>query len=217
MRAIDELKLETALEGLPEAAADMRLVGLVADNDGINKADLLLRQETAEVASESVQAVWVEIQIPEGARSGLYAGEVRVYRHSLFEDGQKIRALPFRIAVKDVRMPDPHDYAFHLDLWQHPSNIARMHEVERWSEANFQVLDAISGPYPYSNRRRPPSSLRKFPGWVRAATGGRTIFPTCMNATWSGLCEPRRGHMHTTFWPWSAILPCASGMASTEK
>lgn len=142
MRPIDELRLETTVAGLPEAGIEMHPIDLAADNDGIEKADILLNDETVVVSYKRVQSVWAEARIPANAPPGLYSGEVRIYRHSLFEDEQRIQVLPFQIRVKDVLMPEPKEYAFHLDLWQHLSNIARKHEVERWSEKHFKVLEA---------------------------------------------------------------------------
>ena len=40
-----------------------------------------------------------------------------------------------------MRLPAPEEHRFHLDLWQHPSNIARKHETPLWSDAHFAVLE----------------------------------------------------------------------------
>ena len=37
-------------------------------------------------------------------------------------------------------MPPPSEWAFHLDLWQHPAAVARVHHVPLWSDAHFDLM-----------------------------------------------------------------------------
>jgi hypothetical protein len=82
----------------------------------------------------------VELVIPPDAKKGQYEGEVRLYLGRMLEPESYIGALPFVIDVRGFSMPSPRDYEFHLDLWQHISNIARKHEVELWGDSHFHVL-----------------------------------------------------------------------------
>jgi len=37
-------------------------------------------------------------------------------------------------------LPDPKDYSFYLNIWQHPNGVARAHGVELWSEEHWRLL-----------------------------------------------------------------------------
>lgn len=112
--------------------------GMMEDDDGTLRADVLLSQDAAEYAQGETAAVFVQVE-PE--RAGDFTVKLRVYHavgtwpEALVEE----RTLPLR--VYPVRLPEPRDYAFYLDLWQHPSNLARKHETPLWSDAHFAVID----------------------------------------------------------------------------
>ncbi len=120
---------------------NMNIIGFVEDDDRLLKADILLDNESIHVDKKDIQPVWVEIDIPEAAAPGLYNGVVEIYSHFGFENEEKIGEVSFCIDVKNVTLPDPKDYKFYLDLWQHNSNIARKHEVELWSDKHFIIME----------------------------------------------------------------------------
>jgi len=39
-------------------------------------------------------------------------------------------------------LPEPKDWKFHLDMWQHPSAVARIYDVEHWSEEHWKLLES---------------------------------------------------------------------------
>lgn len=119
----------------------MNLIGFVEDDDRLLKADILLNQENISVEKDHLQPVWVEFAIPCSLSAGEYSGQVEFYSHKGFEAEKKIGAVSFRLDVKNVTLPDPAEYSFYLDLWQHNSNIARKHEVQLWSDAHFEVME----------------------------------------------------------------------------
>ena len=43
-----------------------------------------------------------------------------------------------RLPARPSGWPLPADWEFHLDLWQHPYAVARMHQVEPWSDAHWE-------------------------------------------------------------------------------
>lgn len=135
------VRLNAGVNGLPGMVVEMRLLGMADDDDGIYKADILLHNETVFVEHKGVQPVWVEIAIPENAKPGIYTGSVDVYSHTMFEDEKICRSLPFEITVKNACLPKPEQFRFHLDLWQHLSNISRKHEVTLWSVEHFKLLE----------------------------------------------------------------------------
>jgi len=129
------------VENLPETDIKMHLVGMIEDDDRIPKADLLLNDEYVHVEKNVVQSVWIEISIPHDAKAGSYKGSVSLFIRAGLEDERLLDVLDFSLEVKDVTLPDPANYKFHLNLWQHASNIARKHEVHLWSDEHFKVLE----------------------------------------------------------------------------
>ena len=111
------------------------------DDDRTMKADILLQDEVVKVPADMLHCVWVEIKVPENMESKTYAGYIKIYTQRMFEDEELYKTLYFFIDVKNVKLPDPRDYSFHLDLWQHLSNIARKHEVRLWSDRHFEILE----------------------------------------------------------------------------
>lgn len=89
----------------------------------------------ATVAAEAceVRPFWVSIEVPRDVPAGDYA-------FSLTLKGAKARPLAFTLRVVDHQLPAPHDYAFHLDLWQQPYSVSRYYGVEPWSQEHFDLM-----------------------------------------------------------------------------
>ncbi|KIC91020.1 hypothetical protein HY58_08345 [Flavihumibacter sp. ZG627] len=77
-----------------------------------------------------LQVVWVSLDVPLGAEPGIYTGTVKVMK-------QKLR---ISLEVMDGILPPASDWSFDLDLWQHPAAVARVHDVELWSDKHFDLL-----------------------------------------------------------------------------
>lgn len=116
-------------------------IGCVEDDDKTMKADILLQDEVITVHKNILHSIWVEVKIPEDIKSKIYVGNVKIYAQRMFEDEILYETLTFEIDVKNVLLPKPQHYKFHLDLWQHLSNIARKHEVMLWSDSHFEILE----------------------------------------------------------------------------
>lgn len=116
-------------------------IGFIEDDDRVYKADLLLNDEVIFVEKDKIQPVWIEMVIPRDISPGNYKGKVKIYVQCMFSDEELVKEFNFNILVKDVKLPEPRNFRFYLDLWQHPSNIARKHEVHLWSDEHFRVLE----------------------------------------------------------------------------
>lgn len=139
---LDNIRLESSVEeGFEDLCLSMNIIGLVEDDDRLLKSDILLHDGAVHVKRNEVQPVWVEIKVPQNASPGSYKGQIRLLKHSMFSDEELLVILTFELEVKDVTMPTPNEYVFHLDLWQHLSNIARKHEVVLWSDRHFEVVE----------------------------------------------------------------------------
>ncbi|MBM7564293.1 DUF4091 domain-containing protein [Paenibacillus sacheonensis] len=135
------VRVEAVLTGIGDGRIGASLIGLVEDDDRQWKSDMILPQPSAYVEKRKVQPIWIEAELGADAEPGVYYPEIRVYGHRMFEDETLIRTLKVELQVLDVALPDPKDYRFYLDLWQHNSNIARKYDVELWSDAHFAILE----------------------------------------------------------------------------
>jgi hypothetical protein len=132
-------RIEVLLE--QDIPVECKLVGLIPDDNGTPVSDILLDQTSIYVEPRKLQPVWIECQIAAHMPPGLYHGRVRLYQHELFEDEQLLSEQSFSLTVKDVLLPEPKDYQFYLNLWQHCSNIARKYQVALWSDEHFTILE----------------------------------------------------------------------------
>ena len=80
------------------------------------------------------RGLWLTIQVPQDAKAGTYKGAVE-----LLCNGKKTK-YKYTVQVLERTLPAPKEWAFHLDLWQNPYAIARVHNVELWSDEHFEVL-----------------------------------------------------------------------------
>ena len=110
------------------------------DDDGTKKADILLNQETRETDASIPSAMWVDVNVPEDAKAGDYTIKVKLYAADYNSDERLVCEESVPLKVFGYTLPHHKDIKFHLDLWQHNSNIARKHDVHLWSDEHFAVI-----------------------------------------------------------------------------
>lgn len=86
-----------------------------------------------DVSKNNVQAVWVSIQVPANAKPGVYKTNIDITT-------SETQRLTLTLNVLERTLPDPANWKFNLDLWQHPAAIARIHKVELWSKKHFKLM-----------------------------------------------------------------------------
>lgn len=96
-------------------------------------ADPLLKSQPQTAETEQLQTLWLSIKVPTSATTGIYSGFVEITA------GEK-KKLPITIEVLNNSLPEPEDWRFHLDLWQHPAAVARAENVPLWSDAHFEAM-----------------------------------------------------------------------------
>ena len=85
--------------------------------------------------AHTVQPVWVQCWIPQSATPGTYQGEL------LINDGSRLlQRLNLEITVSSRELPQPSEWAYHLDLWQSPYAVARYYQVPLWSQEHFDAM-----------------------------------------------------------------------------
>lgn len=124
-------------------AVEAFLVGTVAVDGGETLiADPLLPQESIQVPAGRPQAVWLSFRLPRGATPGRYRLPIRLYRARDWQDERLVGQAEVLLEAVPLTLPDPHDFRHYLDLWQHPTGLARGHGVPLWSEAHWRLVEA---------------------------------------------------------------------------
>lgn len=134
---------------LPEGIARARMVKYVvsdrflperpcgdrpADNPAHLEADLLDECPALDVPARSTRPVWITVAIPRDAPAGHYTAPVRISGKGLD------RTLTLHLDVVARTLPAPSEWAYHLDLWQHPAAVARVEGVPLWSDEHFERM-----------------------------------------------------------------------------
>ncbi len=136
-------------------------------------ADVLDNIECMDMDSNSVRPVWITIDVPRDIEAGLYKGKICLYAKA---NGKTIkRDFNLQIEVLNRTLPPAQEWSFHLDLWQHPTAVARWYNVPVWSDKHFELM-------------RP---LMK-----RLADAGQKVITTTLNKDpWNGQCYDRYADM----------------------
>lgn len=99
-------------------------------------ADLLDTLDRFDMEARSVRPVWFTIAVPEDAEPGLYASSIVVTSNN-----SESITLPLTLEVQRHTLAAPAEWSYHLDLWQHPTAVARAEGLELWSDAHFEALE----------------------------------------------------------------------------
>ncbi len=162
---------------LPASAAQTRFVRYtLADTTfrvhgpSMLAADMLDTLSRFDMEPRTVRPVWVTVEVPQDAAAGVYESEIVVRRHGC----GKVR-LPLTLEVQDHTLPSPDKWNYHLDLWQHPSSVARAEGLEMWSDAHFEAM-------------RPLMTML-------AAAGQKVVTATLNKDPWNHQCYDAYGDM----------------------
>lgn len=97
--------------------------------------DMLDNLDNFNIEANTVRPVWLTFSLPSDAVAGVYKGKLKLFAERKFAEEYDIE-----IEVVDKLLPDPSQWVYHLDLWQHPSAVARVHNLELWSDAHFDKM-----------------------------------------------------------------------------
>ena len=101
----------------------------------ILQADMLDNLAAMDVEANSVRPIWITVDVPHCAKAGVYKATVKVSHCGLCSV-----KLPLEIEVIDQELAEPSEWSYHLDLWQHPSAVARAEGVELWSDEHYEAM-----------------------------------------------------------------------------
>lgn len=102
--------------------------------DGKPQGDILDDAQQLDLVADTNRPVWLEINVPEPTPPGRYSGVFTVRSNSSQVE------FPVALEVLPAILPPPDEWAFHLDLWQHPHAVARWHDVKPWSDEHLALL-----------------------------------------------------------------------------
>lgn len=134
-------------------------------------ADRITMTSPVKIGRNAMRGLWVTLQVPRGIPAGTYSGKVTVTA-----DG-KSSVREYKVKVLKSTLPEPKDWRFHLDLWQNPYAIARVHDVEPWSPEHFAAMR------PYMEKL--------------ASAGQKVITTTLIDKPWNGQTHDPFGSMVT--------------------
>ena len=107
---------------------------------------------------KTTRPVWVTVNIPQDAKPGVYKSEITVSSNG----GGKVK-MPLEVEVIDQVLPTYQDWKFHLDLWQHPSAVARMLDLDMWSDEHFEALKEQMRPLAEAGQKVITATLNRDP------------------------------------------------------
>lgn len=96
--------------------------------------DMLDTLKVFNMDPKTVRPVWLTVNIPADAKPGVYKSSVEISAK-----GAKV-SLPFEVEVVGQTLHPVDQWTYHLDLWQHPSAVARIRNLEMWSDEHFEAL-----------------------------------------------------------------------------
>lgn len=91
-----------------------------------------------DVPANSARPVWLSVSVPRDAPAGVYNAQVSVTGPTT-----ETQQLHLELEVVDQVLPEPRDWTYHLDQWQHPSAVARVAGLKVWSEEHFQAMRPV--------------------------------------------------------------------------
>lgn len=127
-------------------------------NEVILVPDMIDSLKVFNMDSRTVRPVWVTINIPQDAEPGVYKSEIVVKGK-----GAGKLSMPLELEVIDQTLPDYKEWTFHLDLWQHPSAVARALNLELWSDEHFEALKQHMKPLAEAGQKVITTTLNRDP------------------------------------------------------
>ena len=101
----------------------------------ILQADMLDNIKSMDIDAKTARPIWITIAVPQSATAGVYQATVTVSHN-----GAVAATLPLELEVINQELAKPSEWGFHLDLWQHPSAVARAEALELWSDEHYEAM-----------------------------------------------------------------------------
>jgi len=106
---------------------------IAAEHDSSLVEDPIDIIDVIPVFPNTVQPIWLSIQVPGDIPPGYYTGTIIIEALHEYE-------LKISLNVLNHVLPPAAEWEFDLDLWQYPAAIARIHNVGLWSDEHFELM-----------------------------------------------------------------------------
>ena len=138
--------------------ADPQVYRFKKGADPVIAPDMLDSLSRFDMEARTVRPVWVTVDVPQDAAPGIYKTNVTV-KHN----GWGKVELPLIVEVYDHVLPEPSEWNYHLDLWQHPASVAYAHGLEVWSDEHFEALKPVMKRLAEAGQKVVTATLNKDP------------------------------------------------------
>ena len=118
--------------------ADRKMEKFTRGGQPVLSPDMLDSLKVFDMDARTTRPVWITVNVPQDADAGIYTSEIELTHNG----GGKV-TLPMELEVVDRVLATPDKWDYHLDLWQHPSSVARIQGLEMWSDAHFEALKPV--------------------------------------------------------------------------
>lgn len=144
---------------------------------------------------KTARPVWITIRVPANAEPGIYKSTMNLHAHD-----QNTRSFEFELEVLPPLLPSGTQWEFHLDLWQNPYAVARVHDVELWSEAHWEVLRPVMRMLADAGQKVITASINKKP-WA-----GQTLDSFDSMIVWTKKADGSWAYDYTVFDNWVQFM-----------
>ena len=143
--------------------------------------DVLDPLECFNIDPQSTRPVWITFKVPADAAPGIYITTMQLYAN-----GKKHSKFKFNLEVLDRTLPPATEWKFHLDLWQNPYAVARVHGVEPWSDAHWEALHPLMKMLADAGQKVITATLNKRPwgGQTEDAFGSMIEWTKMADGSW---------------------------------
>lgn len=131
------------------------------------EANEVLYQDAKEpitIAKNTLQNVWISVDVPKNTKAGTYEGTITVTA----DEADSTLTFAYTVEVADAMLADAEEFkdGFDAELWQNPYIIAEYYGVEPFSEEHFAILT------PHMEKYK--------------SIGGHAVTATIVDEAWSG-------------------------------
>ena len=131
------------------------------------EANEVLYQDAKEpitIPKNTLQNVWVSVEVPKDAKAGTYEGTITVTA----DEADGVLTFAYTLEVADATLADAEEFkdGFDAELWQNPYIIAEYYDVEPFSAEHFAILT------PHMEKYK--------------SIGGHAVTATIVDEAWAG-------------------------------
>lgn len=137
---IERFRIRLVADGLD---ARISFEGDVEDDDGQKKKDRILHQ-SAGFLPKGEHFFWIDVK---GATAGKYLLTAQLLQRKGYEEEELVDSCFLLVEIAEFDLDDLKDKSqqesFFLDLWQHPSSLARYYQLDLWSDEHFRLIETF--------------------------------------------------------------------------